>query len=185
MVTGAPYYHPETGARLISYWQGTSFRFTIDAQSGSGHFSLNLPQAWRLAQTIVNVTANPGIGFDQTQLEFGVPANFFGPPVMHVAGIKTKGQAALTPSKEQQAAVDHLRKNGFEDMAGLLEVALRHECFLAIRHRRKEIRAKLKKIKPGTIYERKKGAAALMDKDGNEFLIEIKDPTRSVLSVIK
>ena len=186
-VRGVPYYYPQTGASLQAYWSAREklMHFTLDAQMGAARFEMQLPQLWELARVIVNLAANPELDARQTQLGFAVAANLFGPPVMNIAGIKSKGQTACTLKPEQRNAVKLLRDAGLGDVAGFLEMALKHECFIAESKRRKEVRAKLGKLKPGTILERKKNAMVFVDVKDEEHLVEIGDPAQSAVGVIR
>ena len=88
--------------------------------------------------------------------EFGIEAQFRGPPVMFVSSLsKDRVTMATILNKNQQKAVDLLSGVGLENEAMFLKSAYEHEIFRGDEEENRKAREAIGEVEPGTIFSRK------------------------------
>lgn len=167
----------KVGAKCSVYYAPHDMKLHLRAAGAGGNASIafHYKQLFNLMSFLVNTVGDPA---GDRNAEYGVEAEFRGPPAMSLAALTKSGVTVATiPNKQQKKALKVLLDAGLEEEARLLKSAFEHEVFRGDHKKIEEARQKIGEIKPGTIFERR-GDTTIFD-DGTVIKT---DPGESILS---
>jgi hypothetical protein len=142
------------GARCSIFASGGKLILTAMGAGGEARMAFYPTQLFELMKFLVIGVAD-GFQGHEACLEFGVEAQFTGPPVMYLAALSKKRMTCThRPTAKQARAIKILKDAGFENEAGLLASALEHEVFRGNAKESEKCRKAVGKIEPGTVFKR-------------------------------
>jgi hypothetical protein len=174
MYSAAPsFHHGMVGASChVDYCDG-KLHFNLRGAGGSAKIEFTYSQLFSLGKFIMDCVCEPRY----RDVEYGVAAEFRGPPAMALAALTKAGVTVSTiPSKNQAGALEVLRAAGFDEEARLLASAFEHEVFRGDAEEEAEARRQVGDVEPNTIIKRSGGSAVC----GNQVLRVDRD--KSILS---
>jgi hypothetical protein len=140
----------------------TRLRLNAQGHGGSAVLVFSYRQLYPLLDGLIRCLSNPGAWFQLG--EYGVEAEFRGPPAMRLAAL-TKDRVTVTTfaNKRQRAALTLLRKRGYGAEADLLASAFEHELFRGDHAAEQATRDAIGDVEPGTIFQRRGEHAVVGD----------------------
>ncbi|MFA5049138.1 MAG: hypothetical protein WC516_08995 [Patescibacteria group bacterium] len=154
-IFGSPYLSfPDTVGAICKFINfGHKINFCVSGHNGSAELYFTIPQMVKLMKMTINMLDNIQ---EDIKEEFGIEAQFRGPPVMFVSSLsKDRVTMATILNKNQQKAVDLLSGVGLENEAMFLKSAYEHEIFRGDEEENRKAREAIGEVEPGTIFSRK------------------------------